>query len=134
MKYFFSILLFVFLFKVCNAQVLKFRSYSSSIKTNGNYGWTKWSEPTENNILIVLDLDKNRVSIYSKETQVYDIYKSYDRVTDNDGDYIFEYACIDGEGLRCHIRWVKLNSQNGRIQVYVDFSDMMWMYNVNLLE
>jgi hypothetical protein len=134
MKKSFAIFIFLVFINICNAQVLKFRSYSSSFKSNGTYGWTKWSEPTENNILIVLDLDKNRVSIYSKETQIYDIYKSYEKVTDSDGDYIFEYACVDADGLRCHVRWVKLNSQNGRIQVYVDFSDMMWMYNVNLLE
>lgn len=116
------------------SQVYKFRSYDFVYKTNSKYGWTKWSEPVENNILIVFDLDKQRVSIFSKETQVYDIYKIYEKETDKDGDYIFEYACIDDAGLKCHIRWVKLNSQNGRLQVYVDFKDIMWMYNVNLLE
>ncbi|RWZ90369.1 MAG: hypothetical protein EO766_02900 [Hydrotalea sp. AMD] len=115
-------------------QVMKFRSSIFSLKTKGTYGWTKWSEPTEVNILIVFDLDKNRITIYSKETQVYDIYQTYEKYTDSDGDDTFEYACVDANGLRCHVRWLKLNSQNGRLQVYVDYSDMMLMYNVKLLE
>ena len=130
------ILLFTLLlsYSICNSQVLKFRSFSSCIKSKTSYGWTKWSEPTENNILIVFNLDKERITIYSKETQVYDIYRTYKRETDSDGDYTYKYSCIDADGLRCSIRWVKLNSQEGRLQVYIDYSDTMWMYNVNLIE
>jgi hypothetical protein len=125
---------FILIFTLCFSQVYKLRSYSSQIKTKGTYGWTKWSDPTENNILIVFDIDKERITIYSKETQVYDIYKVYDTYTDRDGDDTYEFACIDADGLRCHVRWVKLNSQNGRLQVYVDYDDMMWMYNVKVVE
>jgi hypothetical protein len=134
MKKIYLIILFILVYGASIAQVLKFRSYSSSIKTKGSYGWTKWSEPKDNNILIVFDLDKERVSIFSKEVQEYDIYKTFERETDKDGDYIYEYACVDASGLKCHIRWVKLNSQNGRIQVYVDFADVMLLYNVKSLE
>ena len=123
-----------FITLVSFSQVSKFRTSSFQMKTKTDYGWSKWSEAKENNILIVFDFDKERVTIFSKETQVYDIYQTYEKVTDQDGDYIFEFACVDAEGLKCHIRWVKLNSQNGRLQIYVDFSDIMWMYNVNMLD
>jgi hypothetical protein len=126
--------LFISIFVACFSQVYKLRTYSSQIKNKGTYGWSKWSDPTENNILIVFDIDKERISIYSKETQVYDIFKSYSKFTDDDGDDTYEYACVDADGIRCHVRWVKLNSQNGRLQVYVDYADMMWMYNVKLIE
>ena len=87
------------LFSTCFSQVYKLRSYSSEIKTKGKYGWTKWSEPTENNILIVINVDKDRVTIYSKETQVYDIFKVYNKFTDDDANKLLAAKYHNGYEL-----------------------------------
>lgn len=132
-KIFLSIL-FTFIITLTFSQVYKFRSSTFQMKTKDSNGWSKWTEPNESDILLVFNITKLRITIFSKKDQVYDIYKRYEQQTDSDGDLTFEYSCVDEEGLKCHVRWVRLNSQNGRLQIYVDFSDVMWMYNVALLE
>lgn len=133
MKQVVLLVLFAIISSNAFSQVLKFRSYSFSIKYQERNTWSKWSEPEETSVLIVFNLDKERVSIFSKETQEYDIIETYKKVIDRDGDEVFRYVCIDKNGLRCNIRWIYLKSQT-RWQVYVDYKDMMWMYNVNPLE
>jgi hypothetical protein len=112
---------------------LKATSFSSKYKIN-DYRWSEWSEATKSSVLITFDLNKERITIYSKTTQVYDIAKYEGKTTDEDGDDFYSYYCVNGNGLTCRVRLAKLNSQNGRNQVYVDFSDMKWMYNVYSLD
>jgi hypothetical protein len=116
-------------------QVYKLRSstFSSKYKVS-EYSWSEWSELAETNVLITFDLAKDRITIYSKTTQVYDIAEYEEKITDKDGDDILSYFCVNQDGLTCRVRFVKLNSQNGRNQVYVDFSDMMFFYNTYFLE
>ena len=112
---------------------LKSTSISSKYKIN-DYKWSDWSEPSETSVLITFDLNKDRITIYSKTTQVYDIAKYEGETIDDEGDGFLSYYCVNAEGLACRVRLAKLNSQNGRNQVYVDFSDMKWVYNVYTLD
>lgn len=112
---------------------LKSTSFSSKYKIN-DYRWSEWSEATESSVLITFDLNKERITIYSKTTQVYDIAEYEGKTTDEDGDDFYSYYCVNEDGKTCRVRLAKLNSQNGRNQVYVDFSDMKWMYNVYSLD
>ena len=95
---------------------------------------SEWSEWNETTVLITIDLSKDRITIYSKETQVYDIAKNEDESYDNDGDMTLSLYCVDKAGLTCRIRLVKLISQNDRNQLYVDYDDLKWVYNVYLLD
>jgi len=116
-------------------QVYKFKSTSFSSKYQINdYKWSEWSEATESSVLITVDINKYRITIYSKTTQVYDIAKDEGKTTDNDGDDFYSFYCVNEDGLTCRVRLAKLNSQNGRNQVYVDFKDFKWVYNVYLLD
>lgn len=133
MKKIVLLVLFAALSSNAISQVLKFRSYSFSVKYQERNYWSKWSEPEETSVLIVFNLEKERVSIFSKETQEYDIIEAYKKVIDSDGDEVYKYVCIDKNGLKCNIRWIFLKSQS-RWQVYVDYKDMMWVYNVKLIE
>jgi hypothetical protein len=112
---------------------LKSTSFSSKYKIN-DYRWSEWSEASETSVLITFDLNKERITIYSKTTQVYDIAKDEGKTTDEDGDDFYSYYCVNKDGLTCRVKLAKLNSQNGRNQVYVDFSDMRWVYNVYSLD
>ena len=84
----------------------------------------------ETSVLITIDLNKERITIYSKETQVYDVAENEGETYDNDGDITLSLFCVDKDGLTCRIRLVKLISQDGRNQLYVDYNDMKWVYNV----
>ena len=112
---------------------LKSTTFSSKYKIN-EYKWSEWSDATESSVLITFDLTNGRITIYSKETQVYDIAEYEGQTTDEDGDDIFSYLCIDKDGTKCRLKWLKLNSQNGRMQMYVNYNDMIWLYNIYSLD
>ena len=83
----------------------------------------------ETSVLIVMDLDKERITVYSKETQIYDFAKDEGKTTDADGDDFYSYLCVNEDGLSCRIRFANLNSQNGRNQLYVDFNEWILDYD-----
>jgi len=117
------------------SQVYKLKSTSFSIRYKINdYQWSEWSEATESSVLITFDLSNDRITIYSKETQVYDIAEYEGKTTDSDGDDIYSYYCVDKSGLTCRVKWLKLNSQNDREQMYVYYNDMNWLYNIYSLD
>lgn len=129
-------LLFILVTNIAFGQLTKFKSTSYAIKfKNENTGyWGKWSDLEETEVLITVDLTNDRIKIFSKKEQVYDIIKYYPLETDRDGDEIFRFYCINEDALKCFVRLVTLNSKNGRRQLYVDFSDMMWYYNIYRLD
>ena len=91
--------------------------------------WGEWSEWEPVKILIVLNLEKERIEIYSKTPQEYDIVEVLGTESDEkDGDSI-RFLCVDEDGLRCNIRIrVQLD---GTKQLYVDYKDAMWVYNIS---
>ncbi|WP_425638214.1 hypothetical protein ACPUEN_02270 [Algoriphagus yeomjeoni] len=133
-----SIFLLGFIILVTNltyGQVYKLKTTSVAFKTKVNdYKWSDWSEWEETSVLVVMDIDKDRFTIYSKETQVYDVAEDEGKTTDSDGDDTWSFYCVNEDGLTCRVRLVRLNSQNGRNQLYVDFNDMKWVYNLYSLD
>lgn len=113
------------------SQVFKLKSTSFASKTIINeYKWSEWSDFTESSVLITFDMTNDRITIYSNVTQVYDIAEYEGKTTDSDGDDIYSYFCVDKSGLTCRVKWVQLNSQNGRMQMYINYSDAIWIYNI----
>lgn len=116
-------------------QVYKLKSTILSSRTkNNDSNWTGWSEPKEVGVLITFDLTNDRITIYSKVTQVYDIAEYEGKTTDKDGDDILSYFCIDKDGSKCRVKWYKLHSQKERMQLYVYYDDMNWLYNIYSLD
>ncbi|RYE17315.1 MAG: hypothetical protein EOP51_24130 [Sphingobacteriales bacterium] len=115
------------------AQVTKFKTSGGSVKFYNKtaQSWKPW-EALENasDILITLDPDADRIKIFSSSEQVFDIIKFYDVVEDSDGDEVIPFQCVDQDGRKCKLRFMILHSQNKRKQLYVDYSDMMVMYNI----
>jgi phosphoribosyl-AMP cyclohydrolase len=81
-----SLLVALLLFFSADAisQVLKFKATAFSSRSKTGKTWTKWSSATESSVLIVFNTEKDRITIYSKETQVYDIYQEFEKVVDKD--------------------------------------------------
>ena len=130
------LLLLLLIGSVSYAQVIKFKSTSIStkIKSESTGRWSSWSKYEETEVLITIDLDDNRVRIFSKSEQEYDIIKYYDKEIDADGDETLKFYCVNEDGRKCYVRFVILNSKNGQRQLYIDFADLMWMYNIYKLE
>lgn len=62
---------------------------------------TDWSERVDVNELVVLNLEKDRLSIYSKEKQEYDFISEAEVVVLEDGRKNFCFYCIDKNGEEC---------------------------------
>ena len=123
-----SLILFLF-YNTCDAQVYKLRAYEFSYKTYSYYsGWSEWSDWSNCQILVVVDIDNYRIKIYSQSEQEYDIIETESEQTDYKGNKTTKMVAIDKDGSRCNVRIrtdVNLNKQ-----LYIDYSDMMWVYNV----
>ena len=118
-----------------SGQVYKLKSTSISARYKDNENnWSNWSDIEECIVLITIDLNKERITIYSKETQVYNIIELEGKTTDKDGDDFTSFYCVNEEGLTCRVRLAKLNSKNGILQIYIDFNDLKLVYNVYTLD
>lgn len=119
-----------------SGQITKFKStgYATKFKNEYTGKWGEWSEFEKTEVLITVDVKNDRIKIFSKKEQIYDIIKYYEKTTDTDGDETLQFHCVNEDGLKCFVRFVVLNSQNGRRQLYVDFADMMWVYNIYKLD
>lgn len=134
----FAIASFIFLTvisAVSYSQVIKARATSLSIATKlSNNQWGEWSDWQECDVLVTIDLNKLRITIYSQETQIYDIATNEGMTSDEDGDETLSLYCVDKNGGNCRIRLVKLNSQGGQEQLYVDYNDARWCYNLREID
>ncbi|NHE58978.1 hypothetical protein [Cyclobacterium plantarum] len=129
----FVLFFFVFMTEISFGQVVKLKSTALAMKVkNDDNRWSDWSDWESTSVLIVAD--DSRITVYSKEKQVYDIIENEGKKTDSDGDDVLTFSCINEDGARCRLRLIKRNSQNGEAQLYVDFNDMKWVYNLELLE
>lgn len=129
-----TVFLLVFSVSISFGQVLKLKSTSLSSKYKTEYGWTDWAEWEEVSVLITIDLQKERITIYSAEKQIYDIAENEGKEYDSDGDEILSFYCVDKDGLMCRIRFVTLHSVDNQLQLYVDYNNMKWVYNVYFLD
>lgn len=112
------------------AQVVKLKTTQGSVKVKTDGAWGEWSEWKDLSVLTVFNFDKKRITIYSKEVQVYDIITTYEKVADDDGDETIKFECVDNDGEICYVRFVILKSQNNKLQVYIDFDKIKLAYNV----
>lgn len=114
---------------VCSAEVLKLQATSFAYKSQNDYGyWSDWSDWERSSCLIVINGDNDRIDIYSSVPQEYDIYDYEGESSDLEGGTQYTFKCVDDDGLRCSVRF-RIQS-NGDAQLYVDYSNAIWVYNV----
>ncbi len=130
MKKLFLSLIVLLLSFVSNAQsVLKLRTSHSCEKHTGYRGsWTDWSEWREVNILIVIDGQQDRITIYSETTQTFDIIEDEGESLSDKGDPTMNFYCVDENGTKCRIRIVKRSDST--TQIYADYNNLILCYNV----
>lgn len=126
-----KLLVFIMIF-VCalgvSAQTQWYKGYQYSQRYVNTYGnWTSWSDWSICNIPIKFDLNSDVITIYSKKTQIYKVYKS-DSYVDSDGETVVRFYFIDQDLDYGHMRL--MIRSNGASQIYIDFKDISWCYNV----
>ena len=126
-----TIIFLVFITVTGYSQVYKNRAKQLAYKSKDNYGrWTKWSDWEDCNILIVTNLDNSKFTIYSKVTQEFDIIKFYPKEYDDEGVEVFRILVVDKDGLRCNIRQRFIKSEYFSSQMYIDYADFIYVYNL----
>lgn len=132
MKKYFFILLAVMLFGVTNkveAQTYNYRAFEFSIKyLNDNGTWTNWSDWKKVNIRVKIDFDTDLIVVHSQRTQVYQVISGGESYTDSSGGQQVKFKVIDQDDDYGTVR-LRIE-KNGNSQLYIDFSDVMWVYNV----
>ena len=125
------IIALLFVFTCGYSQVYKNRAKQFAVKSKSDYGgWTKWSDWDDCNLIVVINLDKSTFTIYSKETQEFDIVEHFPKIVDDDGIPVFKMLCIDKDGLRCHIRQRFIKNDYFTSQLYIDYSNLSYVYNL----
>lgn len=91
---------------------------------------TLWSNYQELDAKIKMDIDNSQFSIYFSDTNVFNITENEGMTTNEDGDDTYSYYCTDINGIICRIRFMILHSQEEIMQLYIDYNDSNWVYNV----
>ena len=136
-KTIFFTLLLVLTINISFSQVIKFRTTStaSSSFVDKIQKWGNWEEESNSkDILISMDITNERIKIYSKTEQVFDIIEYYAKTTDDDNDEVISFQCVDKDGSKCKFRIVTIKSQENRKQLYVGYSDVTFLYNMYNLD
>ena len=134
MKKFILMVLFVVMTSVVlpsevNAQVYTYRTTEYAYKQVNSYGnWGSWSDWENSDMTMVINFNTDIVTIYSPKTQRYRITEFVRNFTDSSGGKQVEFAFIDQDGDKGHMR-LRIE-KNGNSQVYIEFSNIMWVYNV----
>ena len=127
MKRFLMIFALLVSIVAANAQVQYYRStaYAQANVYNGRYVWSDWQS---SNMTITINLNTDMITIYSPRTQIYRVVSAGDAYNDSNGGRQVSFKVIDQDGDRGTIR-LRIES-NGNSQIYVDFSNVAWVYNV----
>jgi hypothetical protein len=125
--------LFLLLFFGLNygfSQTYKFKTTGLSVSQKGENGkFGDWSELKVVNILVNLDTNKNRISIYSEAIQLFEIIQ-YLPEEENSTDIIYSFVCKDNSGEDCTVSFITRKNQENRKQLYIKYEDRVLVYNV----
>ena len=132
MKKLFILLLALFCFVQFNyAEITKLRTSHIAYQSKNEYSgmWGEWGSWEDCNVLIVIDYDKERITIYSQRTQEYDIITQTQEDEDYESNSLY-FDCVDAEGLRCTVQIRIYNDGERGAQLYVTYSDIRWVYAI----
>jgi len=109
------------------AQIQWYQTSEVAIKYKRNGYWGNWSDWEKCVCNVKFDLNNDVITIYSKKTQVYKVLYTMEPLPDDSGTQVrFKVRDQDSDlgELRLRIEY------NGNSQIYIDFADVSWVYNV----
>lgn len=132
MKKTFTLFLALICCAMVSADVYKYRATKYAYREENAFGkwsdWSEWQYFDDSGILVVIDGKKRRISFYGRETLVYDIISTSDKKSDGSRGDIFDFECVDYDGVKCHLRHRFMS--NGQQQIYVDYSNCSLVYSL----
>lgn len=124
------------LFSLCfgnqeaTAQTITFKTSSVSYAEKTERGaWRNWSEFVKANLVITIDAKKSRIVVNSPELQVFTIL-AYGEKTEDENSKIVPFDCIDHNGSKCRIFVITKKKEDNRMQFYINYSEVKFVYNI----
>lgn len=115
------------------AQLQKYRSVSVSTMYMMGGEWGEWSDGSDIEIFITLDLTKQQLSIYSKRTQIIDFTSKPSREENNHGGVDYYISGVDeGTGEEVSITISFPSDNNYYPQIYVYHDRIAFLYDVSV--
>jgi predicted nucleotidyltransferase len=112
------------------SQTYKFKTSGLSVMGKDQKGnWGKWSDLDLVNILVKLDTDKNRITVYSEAIQVFEIVE-YIPLEESEADSVYSFTCKDNNGENCTLSIITRKKQDNRKQLYINYEDRIILYNI----
>lgn len=92
------------------------------------YGvWSDWTDWEKSNMKVKFDLNRDQIIIFSPDIQIYNVLSIEEPPYDPSGQQV-KYRVIDQDDDFGYIR-LRIED-NGNSQIYVDFANIKWVYNV----
>lgn len=107
---------------------LKANSVAVRVLNETTNKWGNWTDWNASNVVMVMDSEAETLTIYSSETQKYDLLKILSNAKDSEGNDVVQWQAINEDGLKCIVKFVVLST--GRPQLYVEFTNLCVAYNL----
>lgn len=107
--------------------IVKMKAKFMSINLKDDYGnWQEWSETVECNILLVLNIDKEQITVYLEEDQKYDIIST--EMTQSESEIDFNFVCIGNSGEKYQVILTKDKETGDTGKITFVGENMAWVY------
>lgn len=127
-KYLLILLCFISISGYAQVQWYRTTQYAEATIINNRYYWGDWES---SNMRLCIDVDNDQIIVYSPRIQIYQVYGVYNNgqpYVDDSGGTNIKFYVIDQDYDRGNIR-LRVE-KNGNSQIYIDFSNVAWVYNV----
>lgn len=127
-KYLLILLCFISISGYAQVQWYRTTQYAEATIINNRYYWGDWES---SNMRLCIDIDNDQIIVYSPRIQIYQVYGVYNNgqpYVDDSGGTNIKFYVIDQDYDRGNIR-LRVE-KNGNSQIYIDFSNVAWVYNV----
>lgn len=130
MRKFIFILTLIFAFGFANeasaeTNYYKTTHFAYAKKINNVWQWSDWEA---SDMLVKFDLSNDVITIYSPETQVYNVLKFLRSFTDENGGKQVEFRVVDQDGDYGSVR-LRIE-KSGSSQIYVEYQNVCLAYTV----
>jgi hypothetical protein len=113
-----------------NSQTLTFKTSSISTTEKNQKGvWEAWTDFIDAKLIITIDGKKNRIVINSPDIQVFTI-TNYGEKIETEVQKTVPFECIDNNGSKCKILVITHKNEQNRMQFYIIYSDVKFVYNI----
>lgn len=110
------------------SQTYAYRGFQAAYKYVDNGRWTDWTDWQRVNVLITIDYDNDVIKVYANTPQTYVVIDYDGSFTDASGGQQIQFSVIDQDYDKGKVR-LRIET-NGNSQLYVEFADVIFVWNV----